>query len=109
MSQRQKDINKRRSVIVGTNMFADVNEKQLEERKLDQAAFQKKRAEYLEKFRLNGSTEKHESIIEKLNSISNSNSLEMIDTITKAFRLGSTLGEITSSLNSSHKAELKIE
>lgn len=106
--QRQKDINKRKSVIVGTNMFADVNEKELEVRKFDQEAFQKKRAEYLNKFRLNGSTEKHQSIIDNLNSISTLNSIEIIDTITKAFRIGSTLGEITSSLNASHKSEVKI-
>ncbi len=107
--QRRKDINNRKSVIVGANMFADVKEKQLEVRKLDQAAFQKKRAEYLSKFRLNGSTEKHQSIIDKLNSISTSSSIEMIDTITQAFRIGSTLGEVTSALSSSHKAELKID
>jgi methylmalonyl-CoA mutase len=106
--QRQNDINKRKSVIVGTNMFADVHEKYLEIRKFDQKAFQKKRAEYLNKFRVNGSTEKHQAILDKLNLIPNSNSIEMIDTITEAFRIGSTLGEITSSLNSSHKAELKI-
>ena len=107
--KRQKDVNNRRSIIVGTNMFADVNEKQLEVRKLDQVAFKKKRAEYLNKFRLNGSQEKHKSIIEKLNSISTSNSIEIIETITEAFHIGSTLGEITSSLNASHKAEVKIK
>lgn len=106
---RKKDINKRKNVIVGTNMFADVNEKKLADRKIDQAAFQKKRASYLEKFRLNGTKEKHESVIEKLDSISNLNSAEIVDKITEAYLLGTTIGEISSALNSAHKEELKIE
>ena len=81
----------------------------LKERKLDQSAFQKKRANYLEKFRLNGSKEKHESVIKKLDSISKLNSAEIIDVITEAYLLGTTIGEISSSLNSSHKEEIKIE
>jgi methylmalonyl-CoA mutase len=106
---KEKDINKRKNVIVGTNMFADVKELKLKERKLDQAAFQKKRAKYLEKFRLNGSKEKHEAVIEKLDAISSLNSAELVDTITEAYLLGTTIGEISSSLTSSHKEEIKID
>jgi methylmalonyl-CoA mutase len=106
---RKKDINKRKSVIVGTNMFADVNETKLDERKLDQVKFQNKRAEYLKKFRLSGSKEKHESVMEKLNSISNSNTSEIIDTMTEAYLIGTTIGEISSALNSSHKENIKIQ
>ena len=106
---RVKDINKRKNVIVGTNMFADVNELKLKERKPDQIEFQKKRAQYLEKFRLNGSKEKHESVIEKLDIISSLNSADIIDTITEAYLLGTTIGEISSSLVSAHKDEIKIE
>jgi len=106
---RTKDINKRKSAIIGTNMFADINETKLEERRVDQTAFQKKRAEYLEKFRLNGTKEKHESVIEKLHSISTSNSAEIVDVITEAYLLGTTLGEISSALNSSNKEKIKVE
>jgi methylmalonyl-CoA mutase len=106
---RKKDINKRKSVIVGTNMFADVNETKLEERKIDQEKFQKKRAEYLKKFRLSGSKEKHEAVMEKLNSISNSNSSVIIDTMTEAYLIGTTIGEISSALNSSHKEKIQID
>lgn len=106
---RKKDINKRKTVIVGTNMFSDVKEDKLEERKLDHKAFQKRRAEYLEKFRLNGTKEKHELVMDKLNSISTSNSAELIDTITEAFLIGTTLGEVSSALTSSHKESIKIE
>ncbi|MDX1701668.1 MAG: acyl-CoA mutase large subunit family protein, partial [Melioribacteraceae bacterium] len=105
---RRKDINKRKSVIVGTNMFADINEKKLEERETDQILFQKRRSEYLEKYRLNGTREKHEAIMEILNSISSANDPEIIDKITEAYLIGSTIGEITSALNSAHKEDINI-
>jgi len=106
---RKKDINKRKSVIVGTNMFADIKENQLAQRKFDQTAYQKKRAEYLKKYRLNGTKEKHELVMDKLNSISTFNSAEIIGTITEAYLIGTTLGEISSSLTSSHKENIIIE
>ncbi|MCW8848495.1 MAG: acyl-CoA mutase large subunit family protein [Melioribacteraceae bacterium] len=106
---KEKDINKRKNVIVGTNMFADVKELKLKERKLNSTEFQKKRANYLEKFRLNGSKEKHEAVMEKLDAISSLNSAEIIDVITEAYLLGTTIGEISSSLYSSHKEETKID
>ncbi len=109
VNSRKKDINKRKSVIVGTNMFSDVNEIKLEDRKLDQSVFHKKRAKYLEKFRLNGTKEKHELVMDKLNSISSSNSTEVIDTITEAYLIGTTLGEVSSALNSSHRERVSIE
>lgn len=107
-NDRNKDINKRKSVIVGTNMFADVKEKQIVKSNFDQNAFYKKRAEYLNKFRLNGTNEKHTDIMNKLNSISKLTDTEIIDLMTEAFLKGATIGEITSSLISSQKSELKI-
>lgn len=105
---RQKDVNKRKSVIVGTNMFANVKEKKEVHPKLNQEEFKKKRSEYLEKFRLNGSKEKHEAVMEKLNDITGQNTEDIIDVVSEAYLLGTTLGEITSALNSSQKQELKV-
>ncbi len=106
---RKKDINKRKSVIVGTNMFADVNENKLEERKIDQKELKEKRSDYLKKFRLNGNAEKHQAVMEKLNSISDANSYEIIDRITEAYLLGTTIGEVNSVLTSSNKEKVTIE
>ncbi|MEE9429679.1 MAG: methylmalonyl-CoA mutase family protein [Melioribacteraceae bacterium] len=105
---REKDINKRKSVIVGTNMFADINETKLEERKLNQKAFQEKRAEYLKKYRLNGSEESHNFVMSKLDSIHNNISVEVLELMSEAFTNGATLGEVTSALTSSHKKNMVI-
>ncbi len=106
--ERTKDINKRKSVIVGTNMFANVNEKPLEVIAFDKTAFHKKRSEYLKKFRLNGSNEKHETVMKKLNSISNISDISIIEIMSEAYLQGATIGEITSALTSSHKNEIRI-
>jgi len=107
-ANRERDINKRKSVIVGTNMFADINEKELEEKKLNQEEFKKKRTDYLQKYRLNGSQEKHKAIIEKLGSISELNTNDIIEQISDAFTNGATLGEITRALSASHKKGITI-
>jgi len=109
VQQREKDINKRKSVIVGTNMFADINETKLQDRKFNQKAFQEKRAEYLKKYRLNGSEETHNNIMSRLNSIHSNNSIDIIDQMTEAYSDGATLGEITSALTSSHKKNIVID
>ncbi|MCB9258104.1 MAG: acyl-CoA mutase large subunit family protein [Ignavibacteriales bacterium] len=107
--ERSKDINKRKSVIVGTNMFADIKEKKLEKDNFDKKSFYNKRAEYLKKFRLNETNEKHSKVMEKLQSISLSSDNKTIDLMTDAFSNGATLGEINSALISSYKSGIKIE
>ncbi len=107
--ERLANINKRKSVLVGTNMFADIKETPLDKNVFDKLEFQKKRADYLKKYRLTGSNEKHEFVMKKLNSISNSSSPEIVDIMTEAYLIGATIGEISSTLFSAHKKELKIE
>ncbi|MCP5062376.1 MAG: hypothetical protein GY936_07935 [Ignavibacteriae bacterium] len=109
VQQREKDINKRKSVIVGTNMFVDINETKLEESKLDQKAFKEKRAEYLKKYRLNGSEETHNKVMKNLDSIHNNNGIEILELMTEAYTNGATLGEVTSVLTSSHKKDIVID
>jgi methylmalonyl-CoA mutase len=46
--------------------------------------------------------------MEILNSISSTVDPKLIDKITESYLIGSTLGEISSALNASHKAETKI-
>ncbi|MBK7105344.1 MAG: acyl-CoA mutase large subunit family protein [Ignavibacteriae bacterium] len=106
--ERSKDINKRKAVIVGTNMYANINEKPLEKIVIDKSEFHKKRSEYLKKFRLNGTNEKHDIVMKKLNSISNNPEIELINIMSEAYLHGATIGEITSALTSSNKNEIRI-
>ncbi len=108
IAARNKDINKRKAVIVGTNMFADIKEKQLQIDNFDKEAFFKKRSEYLKQYRVTGSNEKHKEILTKLQSISDSFSKETINIMIDAYLQGATLGEIFSSLTSTQKGKVEI-
>lgn len=109
VNKKYLEINKRKQVIVGSNMFADIKEEKLFKKDFDQEAFKQKRSEYLKKFRLNGNSDKHKSVMEKLNAISKTNNSDIINITTEAYLNGSTIGEISSALYSSHKKITKIE
>ncbi len=97
---RIADLAKRKSVLVGTNMYANVKETLPEKRSFDKSAFIKKRAEFLQKYRVSGNNEKHSAIIDKLGKLSNSSSSELFETGIAAFVEGATLGEVANSLHS---------
>ncbi len=93
VEERNKQIAKRKSVIVGTNMYADPNETPIETKSFDHAALQKKRAEFLQKFRTSGELKQNHSILDKLNSLTEEKSKKIIDISAQAILEGATLGE----------------
>jgi methylmalonyl-CoA mutase len=105
---RIADFAKRKSVLVGTNMYANVKETLPETRTFDKAAFIKKRAEFLQKYRVSGNREKHESIIAKLYKLAESNSPELFENGIAAFVEGATMGEFANSLHSGFEESVVI-
>ncbi len=108
-AERFKDINKRKSVLVGTNMYTNVKEKSITKTKFDKDAFIKKRIEYLENFRIKGDSQKHQKVMQNLNLILNSTDYKIIDLMSEAYLNGATIGEITSTFTSSHKNGIEIK
>lgn len=105
---RIADLAKRKTVLVGTNMYANVKEKLLEKRTFDKDAFIKKRGEFLQKYRVAGNTQKHAAIIEKLGKLNNSISDELFETGISAFVEGATLGEVATSLHSGVSESIEV-
>lgn len=95
--QRAKAIAKRKSVIVGTNMYANPTEELLDVRKVNNFELQKQRSEFLQKFRVSESKKKNEDILTALDKLSKKCTDESIDIAASAILNGATLGEITSS------------
>ena len=93
--KRISDINKRKSVIVGSNMFANLKEEKLKKRKISQKTFQKKRKEYLQNFKKNIPVKKYNKIIKELELSANSCSPKVIDVTIDAMINGATLGDVT--------------
>jgi len=109
LSERNKLISKRKSVIVGTNMYANSSETILERKLFDHAALQFMRADFLQKFRTSGEFQKNRAIIDKLNSLSEEKSDKLIDISSQAILDGATLGEITHSYRAGTEESLTVE
>lgn len=95
--QRAKSIAKRKSKIVGTNMYANPTEELLKVRKVNNAEVQKNRADFLQKFRVSKSQKSNEEILAALDKLSKECNDESIDIAAAAILNGATLGEITNS------------
>jgi methylmalonyl-CoA mutase len=106
--KRISDINKRKSVIIGSNMFANLKEEKLKTRKINQKAFQKKRKEYLQSFKKNIPVRKYKANIKELKLVANSCSPKVIDVTIEAMLNGATLGDITKTILSDKKETLTI-
>lgn len=90
----RNDYSKRKSVLVGTNMYANATEQPHPERKPDHEAIYKKRAEYLQKFRVAGDQNKHTSIIDKLHKLTDMDSADALEHGIDALLEGATYGEL---------------
>ncbi|MBK7501210.1 MAG: acyl-CoA mutase large subunit family protein [Ignavibacteriales bacterium] len=98
---KKKDFAKRKSVLVGTNMYANPKEEMLEIKNKDLSAIYKKRVEYIQKYRVNGDNKKHNSILDKLQKIADTKSYDLIDSAVDAFLEGASLGEVSKSIRAS--------
>ena len=98
---KKKDFAKRKSVLVGTNMYANPKEEMMEIKKRDLDAVYKKRVEYIQKYRITGEDKKHESMLDKLQKIADTKSYDLVDDAVEAFLEGASLGEISRSIRAS--------
>ncbi len=105
---KKKDFAKRKSVLVGTNMYANPKEEMMELKNPDLNAIYKKRVEYIQKYRVNGDNKKHSSILEKLQNIADTKSYDLIDNAIEAFLEGASLGEISKSIRASSEKGISV-
>ncbi len=97
---KQLDVNKRKTVLVGTNLYANPKEEPVRRRTPDYELIYAKRKDYLQKYRVSGNDKTNAAVLEKLQQIANIHSEEIIRLGTEAILAGATLGEITKSLRS---------
>lgn len=105
---RNKDIRKRKNVIVGINNYVNNTEKQSVISKPDQRDLHERRSKYLQDYRVAGDNKKHGDIINKLNKMVDLDSNELINLGAEAFLAGATLGEITHAARASSDESVSI-
>ncbi len=106
---KKKDFAKRKSVLVGTNMYANPKEEPLEIKQPDYDSIYKKRVEYINKYRITGDDKKHSSILDKLQKTADTKSYDMIDKATDAYLEGASLGEISKSIRASSEKGISVK
>ncbi len=106
---RKKDFAKRKSVLVGTNMYANPKEELMEIKRRDLETVYKKRVEYIQKYRITGDNLKHAGILEKLQKITDTKSYEMIDYAIDVYLDGASLGEVSKSIRASAEKGISVQ
>ncbi|BDQ02740.1 methylmalonyl-CoA mutase family protein [Ignavibacterium sp.] len=105
---RKKDFAKRKSVLVGTNMYANPKEELNEPKSPDYELIYKKRVEYIQKYRISGDDQKHKNILDKLQIIADTKSYDLVEAAIEAYIDGAAIGEVASSIRSTGKEEIKV-
>lgn len=103
---REKDLRKRKQVVVGLNMYSDIKQKKLGLKPIDHQAVQKKRAECLNAYRASSGQKENQARLSHLKALSQSEKRLM--TATRAVSAGATLGEISRNLRLSAGEGIRI-
>ena len=98
--QRVANTATRRDVIVGTNLYPNVGEPQLEVRKVDFKAVYEKRCKAISQFRTSDSNFDDTVVLDKLSLLLEAKGPALVDACVDAILSGATLGEITRTLRS---------
>lgn len=106
---RKTDFAKRKSILVGTNMYANPKEELTAPKSPDYETIYKKRVEYIQKYRINGDDQKHKNILDKLQVIADTKSYDLVETAIEAYIDGAAIGEVASSIRSTGKEEIKVK
>lgn len=106
---RKTDYAKRKSILVGTNNYVNPKEEIEKVTEPDYSEIYRKRVEYIQKYRISGDDKKHQAILEKLQKIADTKSYDLVDLAIEAYIDGAAVGEISSSIRTYEKDEIKIE
>lgn len=103
------DYQRRKSVLVGTNLYVNPNESLESIEVPDYQEIYKKRVSYIQKYRINGDDDKHISILEKLKKIADTNSYDLIEYAIEAYIDGATIGEVSSAIRKFENDQIIVE
>ncbi|MGF1451165.1 MAG: methylmalonyl-CoA mutase family protein [Opitutales bacterium] len=96
--KRQQLVNSRRQSLVGTNVYANLDEQPLPPRVPDYGAIQAKRAKELEQLRSTNGEANDLKILEALQNLVNLKGTDRTAALLEAARAGATLGELSRAL-----------
>lgn len=107
--QKKKDFAKRKTVLVGTNMYANPKEDAIELKVIDYDSIYQQRVDYTKKYKMSNQVDERDQILSRLETLSDNSDFELIDTSIEAILDGSTLGEITKSIRATAEKGISVE
>ena len=106
--QKKKDIAKRKTILVGTNMYANPKDEALELKVIDYDSIYQQRVDYTKKYKMSNESDERDQILRRLEVLSDTSSFELIDNAIEAILEGSTLGEITKSIRTTAEKGISV-
>jgi methylmalonyl-CoA mutase len=106
---RQANIAKRKDVFIGTNTYANLEEKPLEVTQVDYEALHQRRSNYITQYRTSLDNVSNTLVLHKLADILEAEAAATIETAIEAALAGATLGEIAHTLRTGDEAPIFIE
>jgi methylmalonyl-CoA mutase len=99
-AKRKKDLAKRKSVLVGTNTFADIKEKKLESKTPDYDAVRKTRTQQMKTYRDAASKDQISDALSRITA-------SPVEAAVEALTAGATIGEIFAAFGTGQSPEIK--
>jgi methylmalonyl-CoA mutase len=106
--QKKKDFAKRKTILVGTNMYANPKEEAPELKVIDYDSIYHQRIDYTKKYKMSSNSDERNHILKRIENQSDNSDYELIDTAIEAILEGSTLGEITKSIRASAEKGISV-
>ena len=107
--QKKKDFAKRKTILVGTNMYANPKEEAPELKVIDYDLIYQQRVDYTKKYKMFSELGDRQEILHRLEALSDTSNFELIDTAIEAILDGSTLGEIAKSIRATSEKGISVE
>ncbi len=107
--QKKKDFAKRKTILVGTNMYANPKEEAPELKVIDYDSIYQQRVDYTKKYKMFSELGDRQEILHRLEALSDTSNFELIDIAIEAILDGSTLGEIAKSIRATAEKGISVE
>jgi len=106
---KKKDFAKRKTVLVGTNKYANPKEKMMDIKPIDYESIYVKRVDYTKKYKMSNDNEEHNTLLQKLEKYSESTTSELFENAIEAYMAGATLGEVAKSIRASSGQGISVQ
>jgi methylmalonyl-CoA mutase len=106
---RRSRLATRQDVLVGTNQYANLAEKQREIRSVDRDDLKARRTEAMKRLRTSGAQDEHMLVLGRLEKIMEAQGKDLLPLLVDAATHGATLGELTSILRHDTDTDLNVQ